>query len=100
MLADILTRIAQKDPPLREWCVNGYEVTVWVDISFLSTDVIVEIGGSLVGNAFWLLPVHENKHINLEELVVIMRGVNLALQLKVKISSPEDKHSMSTSLGF
>lgn len=72
-------RVALKVPLHGDWCVNGHEVTVWFDASFLATSVFVESGGSLVEDACWLRPVHGNEHINLAQLDAMVRGVYLAL---------------------
>ena len=54
MLSDIVVRLAQKDPMQGDWCVDGNEVTVWIDVSSLATGVVVESGESLIEDACWL----------------------------------------------
>ena len=54
MLSDIVAQLAQKDPVQGDWCVDGCEVTVWIDASSLVTGVVVESGESLNEDACWL----------------------------------------------
>jgi len=82
MLADVFTRVAQTDPTRGDWCVDGQDVTVWVDASSLATGVVIESGGAVAEDASWLRPMSEDKHINLAELDAVLRGINLALQWK------------------
>ena len=65
------------------WCISRQDVTVWVDVSSLATSGVVECNG-VVADASWLQPVHENKHICLAELDVVLWCSNLALQWKAK----------------
>ena len=53
MLSYIVARLAQ-DPAQVDWCVDGCEVTVWIDASSLATGVVVESGESLIEDACWL----------------------------------------------
>ena len=85
MLEEIIVRAAQIDPTHGDWCVNGRDVTVWVDASSLATGVAIEYGGAIVEDASWLRPVHSDQHINLAELDAVLRGVNLALQWKARV---------------
>ena len=85
MLAEIMLRSSQTDPAHRDWCVNGQEVTVWVDASSLATGVAIECNGAIIEDTSWLRPVHADKHINLAEFDAVLRGVNLALHWRVSM---------------
>ena len=54
MLDEIVMRSSQTDPARGDWCVNGQEVTVWVDASSLATGVAIEYDGAFIENASWL----------------------------------------------
>ena len=82
MIADIF--VMQADPVNGTWCISRQDVTVWIDASSLTTGVVVKSNGAVAEDATWLWPVCEGKHINLAELDAVLRGINLALQLKVK----------------
>ena len=85
MLGEIVMRSSQTDPARGDWCVDGQEVTVWVDASSLATGVATEYDRAIVEDASWLRPVHADKHINLAELDAVLRGINLALHLKASV---------------
>ena len=82
MVDKIVMRSSQTDPARGDWCVDGQEVTVWVDASSLATGVAIEYDGAIIEDASWLRPVHADKHINLAELDAVLRGINLALHWK------------------
>ena len=65
MLAKIIARASQTNPSHGDWCVNGHDVTMWVNASSLATYVVIENGGSLAEDASWLQLVHKYRHINL-----------------------------------
>ena len=79
MLKDIITRVEQTDPARADRRVSGHDVTVWVDTSSLATGV-VESNGNSFEDASWLRSICESKRIDLVELNVMLKGVNLALQ--------------------
>ena len=54
MLEEIVLRSLQTDPAHGDWCVNGQEVTVWVDASSLVTGVAIEYDGAIIEDARWL----------------------------------------------
>ena len=85
MLEEIMLRSSQTDSAHGDWCVNGQEVTVWVDASSLATGVAVEYDGAIIEDASWLRPVHADKHINLAELDAVLKSVNLALHWRVSV---------------
>ena len=70
----------QDDPVWSDWCINGNELTVWVDASSLAVGVALENNGSIIEDACWLWPENDMLHINLAELDVTLKGINLALQ--------------------
>ena len=85
MLDEIVMRSSQTDPTRGDWCVNGQEVTVWVDASALATGVAIEYDGAIIEDESWLQPVHADKHINLAELDTVLRGINLVLHWKASV---------------
>lgn len=83
MLTEIFIRLTKKDSVQGDWCIDGHKVTMWVDAKSLATDFVVESGEYLVEDAYWLWSNHEGKYINLAELNAILRGINMAIQLRV-----------------
>ena len=55
-----------------------------VDASSLAIGVLLEKDGAAIEDACWLRPTNDAAHINLAELDAVMKGVNLALQWKVR----------------
>ena len=84
MVKETIARVKQDDPAKGEWCVQGDELNVWVDASSLAIGVLLEKDGAAVEDACWLRPTNDAAHINLAELDAVMKGVNLALQWKVR----------------
>ncbi len=90
MLDEIMMRSSQTDPAHGDWCADGQEVTVWVDASSLATGVAIEYDAS------WLRPVHADKHINLAELVAVLRGT----ALEGECDSPADRLDLRAPVDF
>ena len=65
--------------------MNGQDITIWVDTSSLATSVVIEKSESIAEDASWLRLVYEDRHINLVELNMVLRGINLALQRKASV---------------
>ena len=84
MVKETIARVKQDDPVKGDWCVQGDELNVWVDASSLAIGVLLEKDGAAVEDACWLRPMNDAAHINLAELDAVMKGVNLALQWKVR----------------
>ena len=78
MLSEIITKATQTDPSHSDWCVDGQDVTVWVDASLLVTGVVIENGRSIAEDTSWLRPVHEDRHINMTEIDAVLWVINLA----------------------
>ena len=80
ILAETLTRVREADPVGGNWCTDGKEITVWVDVSSVATGVALETNEMVIEDACWLCPINDAQHINLAELDVALKGINLALQ--------------------
>ena len=72
--------LAEADPVGGNRCMDGKEITVWVDASSIATGVALETNGTVIEDACWLRPINDTQHINLAELDVALKGTNLALQ--------------------
>ena len=59
--------------------------SVWVDVSSLATEVMLEANRSVVKDVSWLRPVNNVQHVNLAELNAVLKGVNLVLQWHTKV---------------
>ena len=79
MITEVVSRVRQKDPVRGKWCVDGSELDVWVDASSLATGVSLEHDGAVVEDASWLCKERDMQHINLAELDVVLKGMNMAL---------------------
>ena len=84
MMTETVARVRQEDPARGDWCVNGREMSVWVDASSLAIGVLLQSCGTVLEDACWLRPVNDAQHINLAELDAILKGINLALQWRAK----------------
>ena len=62
----------QIHPAHSDYCVNMKHVTVWEAASFLATGGVIENEGAMTEDASMLRPVHEARHINLEELDAVL----------------------------
>ena len=82
MIKEVLTRVRKEDPAQGRWCVDGQVFSVWVDASSLATGVSLVYDGAVVEDACWLRPAKDSQHINLAELDVIIKGINLAILWK------------------
>ena len=73
--AEIITRSYQMGPSHGDWCVDGQDVTVGVDGSFLVTGVVIENGEFIAEDASWLQLVHKDRYINLAKLNPVLRSI-------------------------
>ena len=80
MLTETVARVTHDDPVRGNWCVDGYEFTVWVDASSLALGVALAVDEFFIKDACWLWLENDSRHVNLAELDATLRGVNLALQ--------------------
>ena len=78
MITEVVARVRQKDPVRGKWCVDGPELDVWVDASSLALGVSLEHDGAVVEDASWLRKERDTQHINLAELDVVLKGINMA----------------------
>ena len=85
ILAETLTRVQEADPVGGNWCMDGKEITVWVDASSVATGVALETNGTVIEDACWLHPTNDAQNINLAELALALKGVNLALQWEATV---------------
>ena len=67
------------DPVGGNWCVDGHEMNVWVDVISVATEIL-EVNGNVIKDASWQCPAGFTKHINLDKLNGRIKGVNLTLQ--------------------
>ena len=82
MIKEVLIRVRKEDPARGRWCVNGQALSIWLDVSSLATGVSLVCNGAVVEDACWLRLAKDSQHINLAELDVIIKGVNLAILWK------------------
>lgn len=60
-------------------------MTVWMDASSLATGVALEVNRDIMEDTCWLCHSSDAPHVNLVELNPILKGINLALQWKMKV---------------
>lgn len=82
MLEEMLMQVEECDPARGRWDVEGDKATVWVDASPLAMGAAIEVDGDIIEDACWLRK-NECTHINLAELYVVIKGLNLALAWKI-----------------
>ena len=78
-------RVRQEDPMQGKWRVSGPKLDIWVAASSLATRVSLEHNGAAVEDVSWLRKESDMQHINLPELDVVLKGMNLALMWKTTI---------------
>jgi len=85
ILKEIQDRVSHDDPVKGQWSVvDKDEGIVWADASSLAIGVAIEIQGNIVEDGCWLRKENDSSHINLAELESIIKGINLALQWKLR----------------
>ena len=84
MVKETIARVKQDDPAKGDWCMQGDELNMWVDASTLAIGVLLVKNGAAIEDACWLRPMNDTAHIKLAELDAVMKGINLALQWKVR----------------
>ena len=50
-MVETIARVRQDDPAKGDWCVQGDELNVWVDASFLAIGVLLEKNGAAIEDA-------------------------------------------------
>lgn len=102
MIAEILSRVRERDPSRGNWEVSSREATVWVDASSLAFGAAIEVGGDTIEDASWLRS-EASTHINIAELDALIKGLNLAVcwgmeELHLKTDSITVFHWISDAL--
>ena len=83
MMTEMVRRVRDSDPARGRWDVSGAQATVWVDASSVALGAVLEVDGDVIEDASWLR--RENcSHINLSELEVVPKGLNLAVAWNMK----------------
>ena len=85
MVRETIARMTQSDPSQGPWCTIGQDINVWVDISSFVTGVLLECDDVVFEDACWLRPANDAQHINLAELDMAPKGIDLPLQWKCKV---------------
>ena len=62
---------------------EGGKMTVWTDASNLALGVVITIDDVVVEDAAWLRKTGDSSRINLSKLDAAIRGINMAIRLKV-----------------
>lgn len=65
------------------WSARGDKARVWVDASSIALGVAIEVNRNIVKDASWFRK-DESSHINMAELIAVIKGLNLALAWKIK----------------
>ena len=85
MVSETVCSVQRDDPARGDWCAEGQELNVWVDASSLAIGVALKRYEAVLEDACWLRPENDAQHINLAELVAVLKGVNLALQWQSRV---------------
>ena len=74
------------DPVNGCWAVDPCETscTVWTDANSVALGCCVEIAGNTVEDGAWLRRQNDRAHINVSELDAVLRGLNMALEWRMK----------------
>ena len=85
MMKDIIKEAKREDSVRGKWYVLKVdEGIVWCDVSSISTVVVFEVEGVRVEDAGWLRKKTGADRINVAELEVLVKGVNLALKWELR----------------
>lgn len=85
MVQDVQERLKSQDPVCGIWEVPLVDAgRIWCDASSIATGVCLEVGGIIVEDASWLRKLEDVAHINIAELEAVIKGLNLALEWKLK----------------
>ena len=81
VIQEILVDVEKKDPVTGAWHIPETKRGVmWCDASIIATGVVVEIGGLVAEDATWLRKKKDYNHINVAELDVVLKGINLVIK--------------------
>ena len=100
ILAETLTSTREANPVGENWCMDGKEITVWVDVSSVATGVALEMNETVIEDACSLRPTNDAQHINLAEYDAALKGVKLALQWEATVFPQREYVSCFFSLGL
>ena len=86
MMQKIMERVRCEDQVRRRWYAPQSEKgVVWCDASSIATGMVLEIDNVEVEDAAWLRNKDDFGHINVAELDVMLKGVNLALKWGLQV---------------
>ena len=80
---DVMARLLKEDPVHGTWSVPnrvGQTWKVWCDASSIAYGVALEVDSAVVEDQCWLRQKNDKRHINLSELEVVIKGLNLAVK--------------------
>ncbi|XP_065658267.1 uncharacterized protein LOC136082772 [Hydra vulgaris] len=83
VLKEVFAEVERCEPACGGWAVCGDEGKVWVDAISLAI-ALIQVGETTVEDATWLRKETSDIHINMAELDAVIRGMNMALMLKLK----------------
>ncbi|XP_065668090.1 uncharacterized protein LOC136088321 [Hydra vulgaris] len=83
---EILRRLEVCDSVRGKWNAKGIRngATLWCDASSMAIGVAAEYDGVVIEDAAWLRSINDVMHINIAELDVVVRGINLAAKWYIK----------------
>ena len=82
---ELVERVKREDPVRGVWHVRSKgHFRIWCDASLVAVAAALECDGEIVEDGTWLRKRKDLLHINFSELVLVMKGVTLAMRWKVK----------------
>ena len=84
--SEIARRMSNEDPVRGMWYVDpaSNNWTVWCDASSLATAAVQTQDGKIIEDGAWLRGKTDKRHINVAELEVALKGIDLAIRWNVK----------------
>ena len=81
VVREMIAEVGREDSVRGTWHVpEDKKGVVWCDASCIALGVILEVGGVIAEDAAWLRKKNDANHINVAELEVVMKGINLVLK--------------------
>ncbi|KAF2346660.1 Glucose-methanol-choline oxidoreductase C-terminal [Trinorchestia longiramus] len=81
MIREVIERVKVENPVRGRWSVPDVQHgVVWTDASKIALGAVLEINGKAIEDATWLRKKEDFSYINVAELEVVLKGVNLALK--------------------
>ena len=75
-----MSEVRKADPVKGRWQVPQTDSgEVWTDASDFATGVVLEIDGVVAQDGTWMRKQTDYNHINVAELEVVMKGINLCV---------------------